>query len=56
MAAIKVIISLIALALIATHVIWPQLTVDAITLGLLVVAILPWLSTLIECAKFPGGW
>lgn len=56
MAAVKVIISLIALALIAAHLIWPQLTVDAITLGLLVVAILPWLSTVIESAKFPGGW
>ena len=38
------------------HMIWPGLVIDAITLGLLVIAILPWLSTLIERATLPGGW
>ena len=32
------------------------LTIDAISLGLLIVALLPWASSLIESAKFPGGW
>lgn len=53
---IKVLISLGAVALVAVHLIWPGLTIDAITLGLVIVAILPWLSSLIESAKFPGGW
>ena len=29
---------------------------DNVTLGLLVVAVLPWLFTLIEEAELPGGW
>jgi hypothetical protein len=29
---------------------------DAVFLGLIIVALLPWASTLIESAKFPGGW
>jgi hypothetical protein len=32
------------------------LNIDAITLGLLVVAVLPWFSDLLQSAKFPGGW
>ena len=54
--AVKAIISMGAVTLIAVHLAWPQLTIDAITLGMLLVAILPWLSTIIESAKFPGGW
>ncbi len=45
-----------ALVIIAARIIWPSLLIDAITLGLLIVVILPWLSKLIESAKFPGGW
>jgi len=36
--------------------VFPDLKIDAITLGLLIVAVLPWLTSLIESAKFPGGW
>jgi hypothetical protein len=53
---LKLAISTGAVLVIVARVIWPDLKVDAITLGLLVVAILPWLSVLIESAKFPGGW
>ncbi len=53
---LKLIISLAAIALVTVHLIWPRLPVDAIAIGLLIVAILPWLSRLIESAKFPGGW
>lgn len=49
-------ISIIAVSLLIGHLLWPQLKVDAISLGLLIVALLPWFSSLIESAKFPGGW
>lgn len=54
--AIRIVISLGAVILVAVRLIWPNLTIDAITLGLLIVALLPWASSLIESAKFPGGW
>jgi len=41
---------------IVVRIIWPKLQIDAITIGLLAVAFLPWLSTLIESAKLPGGY
>ena len=49
-------ISVIAILLLVARMIWPNLKVDTITLGLMVVAVLPWLSALISSAKFPGGW
>jgi hypothetical protein len=45
-----------ALAIAATRMLWPDSPIDAITLGLLVVAVLPWLSTLIKSAELPGGF
>jgi hypothetical protein len=53
---LKVVISLVAIAALAARIIWPDLKIDAITFGLMVLAILPWLAELIESAKFPGGW
>jgi hypothetical protein len=53
---LKLAITVSALACVAARIIWPDLKIDAITLGLLVVAVLPWLAALIESAKFPGGW
>src|SRR6266487_1327283 len=45
-----------AVAVIVARLLWPGLKLDAVTLGLLVVAVLPWLSPLIKSAEFPGGW
>ena len=53
---IKIIVSLGAIVLAALRLIWPSLQIDMVTIGLLVVAILPWLSSILESAKFPGGW
>jgi hypothetical protein len=53
---VKVLISAGALALILLHALRPDLKVDAITLGLLIVCILPWAASLIQSAEFPGGW
>ncbi len=53
---LKVSITGIACFLLLVRIVWPELKVDSITLGLFVVGVLPWLSNLIESAKFPGGW
>lgn len=49
-------ISLCALTLALTHIIWPQLAIDAIALVLIVIAIIPWLAPLVKSLKLPGGW
>lgn len=53
---VRSLISLGAVALIALRVWFPEIKIDTITIGLLIVAVLPWLSSLLESAKFPGGW
>lgn len=53
---LKLGISIASLGAIIARMVWPDLKVDVITLGLILVALLPWLSVLIESAKFPGGW
>ncbi len=45
-----------AVAVIVARLLWPDLHLDAVTLGLMVIAVLPWLSPLIKSAEFPGGW
>jgi len=49
-------ISSIALLLLLLHILFPSFEVDAISFGLLIVFILPWLSSMISSAEFPGGW
>jgi len=53
---LKGVITVTALVAIGLRIYFPDLRIDSVTLGLMVVAILPWLSELIESAKFPGGW
>ena len=53
---LKVGITLVAAVLMVVRLIWPNLKIDSITIGLFVVAILPWLASLIQSAKLPGGW
>lgn len=53
---LKLIISIVACAVFAVRTLWPDLKIDTVSLGLIVVAIVPWLTELIESAKFPGGW
>lgn len=53
---LKLIVSGSAIAVIVIRILFPDLRIDSITFGLMLVAILPWLSELIESAKFPGGW
>jgi len=45
-----------ALTVVLVHLIWPSLTIDAITLVLLLVALVPWLAPLFKSIELPGGW
>ena len=53
---LKAVISLAAVVAIGLRILYPDIRIDSVTLGLMVIAVLPWLSELIESAKFPGGW
>ncbi len=53
---LRLLISVGALALLGTQLVAPSLRLDAVALGLVVLAVLPWLSSIIESAKLPGGW
>ena len=52
----QIFISLVALIVAIIHVIWPNITIDAITVFLLVVALVPWLFPLLKSLELPGGW
>ena len=48
-------ITLSALGIAAAHLIWPNLKIDAVTLVLLIVALVPW-APLFKSVELPGGW
>lgn len=52
---IKVVTTAIASTLLVVRLAFPQLQIDAVALGLLAFAVLPWLSPLIRSAELPGG-
>lgn len=56
LARVRLLVSGLAGAMLLAHLLWPELRVDAISLGLLAVVILPWLSPLVKSAELPGGW
>jgi hypothetical protein len=49
-------VTLVALALALVHLRWPSLAIDAITVTLLIAAVLPWLGPLFKSLELPGGW
>ena len=53
---VKLIVTVVAVILLVARLIWPSLKIDAVALGLLAIAVVPWLSSLIRSAEFPGGW
>ena len=53
--AMHIAISLVAVALAIGHVAYPEAKIDAVTLTLLVIAVLPWLGTIFESVELPGG-
>jgi len=53
---LSALISTTALIVAAVHLLWPAVRIDAITLGLLVLAVVPWLGPLFKSIQLPGGW
>jgi hypothetical protein len=53
---VSILISVIAVAIAFVHLLVPALKIDWITLALLGVAIVPWLSPLLKSIEGPGGW
>ena len=53
---VSVVVSLVALAFVVAHLIWPDLEIDAIALAFVGIAIVPWLGPLLESIEFPGGF
>ncbi len=46
---------IVFLTLAILHSIFPQITIDAITIALIILAFLPWLPSLIKEITLPGG-
>lgn len=52
---IQVTISIVAVAIVVLHIIFPKLNIDAITVTLIIVAVIPWLAPLFKSLELPGG-
>ena len=53
---LAVTITAVGLGFAAARLRWPNLKIDAITIGFLVFATLPWLPMILKSAELPGGW
>lgn len=47
-------VTLVALLIAAARIYWPNLTIDGVTLGLLGIALFPWLQPLLKSIELPG--
>lgn len=52
---LKWLITIVAIALTLAHLFFPEVRIDAITVTLVIVAAVPWLSPLFKSLEFPGG-
>src|SRR4051794_2717397 len=52
---IKLTITTVAALIAATHIIFPKINIDLITVVLLALAIIPWLEPLFKSVELPGG-
>lgn len=48
-------ISIAAVIIAIGHILWPSVAIDAITLTLLAIALIPWLGPLFKSVELPGG-
>ena len=55
-AKVQLAITLGALIVAGIHLTWPSLAIDGITLTLIIIAVVPWLTPLFKSMEFPGGW
>lgn len=52
----SVIITCLAVFAGISHLIWPSIHIDGILIALAVVAVVPWLGSIMDSLSFPGGW
>ncbi len=48
-------ITISALLIAGAHLIWPKISIDAITIALLIIAVSPWLAPFFKSVELPGG-
>ena len=48
-------VSTLAVVFIVAHMIWPTLAIDATTIALLLIVLLPWILPYIRSVELPGG-
>jgi len=53
---VRVVVTTVAVLLLVIHLFTPFDKINSITLALVVMAVLPWLSSFVKEATFPGGW
>ena len=51
---LRVCLTVVAIAVAISHAKWPSVTIDGVTLGLIVLAVLPWLAPIIKSIELPG--
>jgi len=52
----KIGLTVLFIALLAAHTTWPKIPSDSLAVVLFVLAVLPWLDSLVKSAELPGGW
>jgi hypothetical protein len=52
---IPIVVTVVALAIAAVHLMWPKMKIDGVLLGLLVIAVLPWMGSVFESVE-GAGW
>jgi hypothetical protein len=48
-------VTTVAIAAVVTHLVWPRLKIDFVTVTLLAIACLPWLRGIVSSVDLPGG-
>jgi hypothetical protein len=51
---LRILLTIMAIVVAASHARWPAVTIDGVTLGLIVLAVLPWLAPIIKSIELPG--
>src|SRR3954469_14275293 len=49
-------VTLVAAAFTVVRWMWPNVTIDGVSVALFVIAIIPWLAPVFESIELPGGW
>lgn len=53
--ALHIAISVVGLLVVLGHAVYPNAKIDAVTLGAIMIAVLPWLGSIFKSVELPGG-